>query len=258
MTDRLSIAHGRESFCVEMSRRAAAQAQLSHELARPVTRAVATLHDDAHSAAASAVSRNLLSSSPTGGSVCYLVTHMPSTTRYFLDKLPVAVMGDQPVAYFVCSGHRHDGARAGAVSQRAQSLARVAPGLDRGRDRGESRPACTPAKPPSSGTSDSRPATVTASTEDLGVVLPHAPGGGPGRRRPASRSPRSIASARCGKPFADRSSTSCISNGGGTETWRWRTTPRPRPHRRMRSVGTLVTELLPFDYSQFGSLPGVA
>jgi hypothetical protein len=25
-----------------------------------------------------------------------------------------------------------------------------------------------------------------------------------------------------------------------------------------RSVGTLVTELLPFDYSQFGSLPGVA
>ena len=26
----------------------------------------------------------------------------------------------------------------------------------------------------------------------------------------------------------------------------------------MRSVGTLVTELLPFDYSQFGSLPGVA
>ena len=26
----------------------------------------------------------------------------------------------------------------------------------------------------------------------------------------------------------------------------------------MRSVGTLVTELLPFDYSQFGSLPGIA
>jgi hypothetical protein len=29
-------------------------------------------------------------------------------------------------------------------------------------------------------------------------------------------------------------------------------------HREMRSVGTLVTELLPFDYSQFGSLPGIA
>jgi hypothetical protein len=26
----------------------------------------------------------------------------------------------------------------------------------------------------------------------------------------------------------------------------------------IRSVGTLVTELLPFDYSQFGSLPGLA
>jgi hypothetical protein len=26
----------------------------------------------------------------------------------------------------------------------------------------------------------------------------------------------------------------------------------------MRSVGTFVTELLPFDYTQFGSLPGVA
>ena len=26
----------------------------------------------------------------------------------------------------------------------------------------------------------------------------------------------------------------------------------------LRSVGTLVTELLPFDYSQFGSLPGIA
>jgi hypothetical protein len=30
------------------------------------------------------------------------------------------------------------------------------------------------------------------------------------------------------------------------------------PQHAMRSVGTLVTELLPFDYSQFGSLPGVA
>jgi hypothetical protein len=30
------------------------------------------------------------------------------------------------------------------------------------------------------------------------------------------------------------------------------------PSHAMRSVGTLVTELLPFDYSQFGSLPGVA
>jgi hypothetical protein len=29
-------------------------------------------------------------------------------------------------------------------------------------------------------------------------------------------------------------------------------------HHGMRSVGTLVTELLPFDYSQFGSLPGIA
>jgi hypothetical protein len=29
-------------------------------------------------------------------------------------------------------------------------------------------------------------------------------------------------------------------------------------HQGMRSVGTLVTELLPFDYSQFGSLPGIA
>jgi hypothetical protein len=29
-------------------------------------------------------------------------------------------------------------------------------------------------------------------------------------------------------------------------------------HHEMRSVGTLVTELLPFDYSQFGSLPGIA
>jgi hypothetical protein len=32
----------------------------------------------------------------------------------------------------------------------------------------------------------------------------------------------------------------------------------PTPHHAMRSVGTLVTELLPFDYSQFGSLPGIA
>jgi hypothetical protein len=29
-------------------------------------------------------------------------------------------------------------------------------------------------------------------------------------------------------------------------------------HHGMRSVGTLVTQLLPFDYSQFGSLPGIA
>jgi hypothetical protein len=29
-------------------------------------------------------------------------------------------------------------------------------------------------------------------------------------------------------------------------------------HHGIRSVGTLVTELLPFDYSQFGSLPGIA
>jgi hypothetical protein len=29
-------------------------------------------------------------------------------------------------------------------------------------------------------------------------------------------------------------------------------------HHGVRSVGTLVTELLPFDYSQFGSLPGIA
>jgi hypothetical protein len=29
-------------------------------------------------------------------------------------------------------------------------------------------------------------------------------------------------------------------------------------HHGMQSVGTLVTELLPFDYSQFGSLPGIA
>jgi hypothetical protein len=29
-------------------------------------------------------------------------------------------------------------------------------------------------------------------------------------------------------------------------------------HHGMRSVGTLVTELLPFDYSQFGSRPGIA
>jgi hypothetical protein len=30
------------------------------------------------------------------------------------------------------------------------------------------------------------------------------------------------------------------------------------PQHGMRSVGTLVTELLPFDYTQFGSLPGIA
>jgi hypothetical protein len=35
-------------------------------------------------------------------------------------------------------------------------------------------------------------------------------------------------------------------------------TRRPASQPPMRSVGTLLTELLPFDYSQFGSLPGVA
>ena len=34
--------------------------------------------------------------------------------------------------------------------------------------------------------------------------------------------------------------------------------PASALHHGMRSVGTLVTELLPFDYSQFGSLPGIA
>ena len=183
-----------------------------------------------------------------------------STTRYFTHKLPVAVAGDPPVAYFVYlatdgtgrglravphgprAAARH-GCRPGRSSRSAPSPGRV------GRLRGSPSPAI-----PRGRRRRRAPAPTTCAgcfgTRQAG--RPGRPGasvGGGDRSLPVaaanSSAPRSFDALYARLADARVSASSA----------RVRLSGSARP---ARSVGQLVTERLTFDYSQFGSLPGVA
>jgi hypothetical protein len=178
-----------------------------------------------------------------------------STTRYFLDKLPVALVGDPPVATFVClvtdtTGRMleqflRDHSRLFAwlpawtviaIGSRPNGLHACEAAFERFRRRP------TP--------------TVSASNDDLVWFFRTRDAVDQGDLTGLSVSAidrfRTLREA-FRRPIFDelylewrRHGDAALANRAGLH------------QPSIRSVGTLVTELLPFDYSQFGSLPGIA
>jgi len=183
-------------------------------------------------------------------------TDASDTTRYFLHKLPVAVLGDPPVAYFVCLVTDTTGRN---LEQFLKDHGRLFAWL----------PAWTVVAigPSPTGLHASefafqryqqQPiATVTAATEDLTWFF-HTrqavdQGDLSGLSVAAIDRFRTLREA-FRRPIFDELYLEWRVHGDAVLAHRGGSLHQPS----LRSVGTLVTELLPFDYSQFGSLPGVA
>ena len=177
------------------------------------------------------------------------------TTRYFIHKLPIAVVGEPPAAAFVClvtdttgrgleqflTDHRRLFAWLPAWTVVAVSPSPV--GLH----------ACEAAFQRYG--QQSTP-SVPASTEDLAWFFRTRQavdqGDLAGLAVAAIDRFRTLREA-FRRPIFDELYLEWRGRGDAVFAVQGRSVPPP-----MRSVGTLVTELLPFDYSQFGSLPGVA
>jgi hypothetical protein len=184
-----------------------------------------------------------------------LRTEPASTTRYFIHKLPVAVMGDPPVAYFVClvtdttgrgfEQFLRDHGRLFAWLP-AWTVVAIGPsptGLhacESAFERHRQQPT----------------ATVTASTEDLAWFFTTRQaveqGAVAGLSVAAIDRFRTLREA-FRRPIFDELYLEWKLHGEAALAKHAAST-----QPSLRSVGTLLTELLPFDYSQFGSLPGVA
>jgi hypothetical protein len=183
-------------------------------------------------------------------------TETASTTRYFLDKWPVAVMSDPPVAHFVClvtdtAGRgleqflkEHSRLFAWLPAWTVLAIGASPIGLQ----------ACEAAfqryqRQPR--------ATVTASPEDLAWFFRTRQavdqGDVAGLSVAAIDRFRTLREA-LRRPVFDELYLEWRRHGD----WTLRNHVEAATHPSQPSVGTLVTELLPFDYSQFGSLPGVA
>jgi hypothetical protein len=180
----------------------------------------------------------------------------PTTTRYFLDKLPVAVTGDPPVASFVClvtdtTGRRleqflkdHDRLFA---SLPAWTVVAIGP-----------NPTALRACESAFQRHVQQPRSVaTPSTDDLVWFFQ--------TRQVVDRGEFAGLSVATIDRF--RTVREALRRPVFDELylkWRRHGDRALRNHveaatdASQRRVGTLVTELLPFDYTQFGSLPGVA
>ncbi len=183
-------------------------------------------------------------------------THLSSTTRYFVHKLPVAVMGDPPVAYFVCLVTDTTGR---SFEQFLKDHGRLFAWL----------PAWTVVAigPSPTGLQACElafqrdrqypTARVTASTDDLAWFFRtrHAVDHGDlsGLSVAAIDRFRTLREA-FRRPIFDELYLEWRLHGDVALAPDAASAQQPS----LRSVGSLVTELLPFDYSQFGSLPGVA
>jgi hypothetical protein len=183
-------------------------------------------------------------------------TGTSSTTRYFLHKWPIAVTGDPPVACFVCLVTDTAGR---GLAQFLKEHSRLFVWL----------PAWTVlaigASPTGLRACDAAfqrhqqqpKATVMASPEDLTWFFRtrHAVDQGDvsGLSVAAIDRFRTLRELLRG-PVFDEVYLEWCRHGD----WALRNHVEVAPGPALRSVGTLVTELLPFDYSQFGSLPGVA
>jgi hypothetical protein len=179
----------------------------------------------------------------------------PGTTRYFTHKLPVAMAGDPPVAYFIHLAL--DGTGRGleqfladhgrllswlpawtvvAIGSNPAALAVCEAAFDRYLER-------------------PRPATTT-SVDDLPWFF--------ATRHTVERgdlAQLSVAAIDRYRALRDQFSTAAFD--ALYADWRERGDAAlegraPIGGRATRTVGRLVTDLLKFDYSQFGSLPGVA
>jgi hypothetical protein len=179
-----------------------------------------------------------------------------STTRYFLHKLPVAVLGDPPVPTFVCLVTDTTGRM---LEQFLRDHSRLFAWL----------PTWTVVATGSSPTGlhaceaaferyrRQPAATVSASTDDLAWFFRTRDavdqGDLSGLAVAAIDRFRTLREA-FRRPVFDELYLEWRRHGDAALTNR----EAPLHQPSVRSVGTLVTELLPFDYSQFGSLPGVA
>jgi hypothetical protein len=174
----------------------------------------------------------------------------PSTTRYFTHKLPIATAGDPPVAYFIylatdATGRGleqflADHARlfawlpawtVVAIGPHAQALEACGPTFERWRRRAMAAPAID----------DLRTFFRTRDLVDRGEL--------------ATLSVAAIDRFRTLREQCNTASFEAL-----YADWRRRGEAALASFLgpAVRSVGQVVTDVLPFDYSQFGSLPGVA
>ena len=183
-------------------------------------------------------------------------TEASSATRYFRHEAPIAVVGDPPVATFVClvtdtTGRTleqflrdHGRLFAWLPTWTVVAIGSSPTGLhacETAFERFRRQPA----------------ATVSASTDDLVWFFRtrHAVDQGDltGLSVTAIDRFRTLREA-FRRPVFDELYLAWQRHGEAA----FASSAASTPQHAMRSVGTLVTELLPFDYSQFGSLPGVA
>jgi hypothetical protein len=178
------------------------------------------------------------------------------TTRCFTNKLPIAVVGDPPVASFVCLVTDSTGR---GLEQFLKDHGRLFAWL----------PAWTVIAISANPTAllaceatfqrhvQQPTATASASTEDLAWFFTTRQavdqGDVSGLSVAAIDRFRTLREA-FRRPIFDELYLSWRREGDAALVRHAASVRQPA----LRSVGTLVTELLPFDYSQFGSLPGVA
>lgn len=173
----------------------------------------------------------------------------PSTTRYFTHKLPIAMAGDPPVACFV---YLVTDATGRGLEQFLADHARLFASL----------PAWTVVAIGSSAQTLAtceavfgrvRPQTATSAADDLRTFF---------RTRDlvdrAELATLSVAAIDRFRTLREQFNTPTFD--ALYMDWRQRGEAALASCRgpAVRSVGQLVTDMLPFDYSQFGSLPGVA
>ena len=178
------------------------------------------------------------------------------TTRYFVQKTPVALVGDPPIATFVClvtdtTGH--------TLEQFLRDHRRLLAWLPAWSviAIGESPTGLLACEAAFQRFRAQSTATVSASRDDLAWFFQtrHAVDQGDltGLSVTAIERFRTLREA-FRRPIFDELYLEWQRHGDAALA----SLAAPTPHHAMRSVGTLVTELLPFDYSQFGSLPGIA
>jgi hypothetical protein len=173
----------------------------------------------------------------------------PSTTRYFTHKLPIAMAGDPPVAYFV---YLATDATGRGLEQFLADHARLFAWLPAWTvvAIGPSAQALTTCE---AVFGRMRPPVATSAADDLRTFL---------RTRAlvdrGELATLSVAAIDRFRTLREQFNTPAFE--ALYADWRQRGDAALASFRGpvVRSVGQLVTDGLPFDYSQFGSLPGVA